>query len=146
MSRSHDSQNRVGEAFLASRAGLAPLVVVAAPMGVAAWVYGGSALLGGVAAAVGLTLFIALASDWLVRLAGIHTPVERLLAAMGVRGASAAAILLVAIKGLQVEPKLAVLVAAPLYLSLIAGEVLVALRLTGADPAGERSLRGEGAC
>lgn len=126
--------------------GLVPLSVLAAPMVLAAWAVGGSSLAAGVGVAVGAALFVGLLADGVVWLTGVATPFERLLAAMGVRGFLAATLLLVAVKGLAVDPKVAVAVATPLYLSLVAGEVLSAMRLSNRSMADATAANGEGAC
>ncbi|MEQ8846355.1 hypothetical protein [Botrimarina sp.] len=134
----------------ATLTGLVPLGLLAAPMIVGGWAWGGEVLAIGVSLAVVAAAAIALACDALVGLTGLRAPVERLLVAMGVRGTAAVAALLFVVHGLGVAPKVAVAIAMPLYLSLIAGEVLTALGLAkqpcelGAGPLA--ACRREGVC
>lgn len=79
-------------------------------------------------AAVGLatTLLVFALAESAAWLSGTENPVFRMLLTMGVRAGLAAAAIVLAVKSSGVEPRTIVMVALPLYLSLIAGEVMLA--------------------
>lgn len=62
-------------------------------------------------------------------------PLLRMLVGMGVRGMSAAFLLLLAMATSRLSPATIVCVALPLYMSLIAGEVWLAVASRGSEPA-----------
>lgn len=78
------------------------------------------------ASAVGLTLAIFAASERVAAFAEALGPLERMLVVMGVRGGLAAAALVGASLAEVAEPKELALVALPMYLSLVVGEVAAA--------------------
>ncbi|TWT48850.1 hypothetical protein [Botrimarina hoheduenensis] len=112
---------------------LIPLVGIGAVViVVAAWLGGVEATrmaVAGVLIAVGLhgaAEALAAALAWLT---GGLGSLERMLFTMLVRATGAMMVVLIAIAGLGLEPKLVALIALPIYLSLIAGEAIGAMQL-----------------
>lgn len=104
-------------------------VLVAAVAAVFAGPFGAAVAVGAVVIAVALYAF----SELLMQLIGLQQPLERLLFPMLIRsGGAMAAILLVVTAG-GLEPRLVALIAAPIYLGLVAGDAVSASRSAGAD-------------
>lgn len=106
--------------------GVAPILVAGAVVLPMAAVLGGSAAAGIAACGVIATFAIFVIAESIAKLSRVERPVERMLLTMGVRGLLAAAALIAGVATSGAEPKVIALVALPLYLSLLAGEAIVA--------------------
>lgn len=109
---------------------IAPLTIVSlvgALVTLGAWAVAGSIGLQVAAVAWGVTVLIALVTEGLLLVATIADPVQRMFASMFVRGVGAAVAILAGLAA-GCEPKALALIALPMYLSLVAAEVIDALR------------------
>ena len=106
---------------------IATVTAVGLVVALAAWLMAGHEGLRLALTGLGTTYVIAVVSEFAAAAALVEQPVFRMLMTMLTRAFGAALVIGVAAAS-GIEPKLLVLVATPLYLSLIAGEAYDALR------------------
>lgn len=114
--------------------GLTPLALVGGPV-VAVCMWFNSLEVGAFAClAILAAAFIAVAGEVAASALANESPLLKLLIGMGFRGMCAAFLILLAIVTSGHEPRTIVCIALPLYLSLIVGEVWLALRTQPSEP------------